>query len=352
MLSYVPLAHTFLRNTFMERGISIVICCYNSEFRVPKVLTYIQNQKFKSQLDWEVLVVDNASTDRTGVVAKQCWTMPGVELRVVNEPNPGISHARRRGFEEAHFEIISFVDDDNWVEEEWIQKVYDTMYSDMEIGILGGFGTAAFEETPPAWFSSYEESYAVGPQGASSGERTTSLYGAGLNIRKSTWDNLQENGFKFQLTGRKGNLISSGEDSELCLAVIFSGQKLFYRSDLTFYHFMPPGRLTWEYLMKLTGSFGRADAILMVYVSLTKGYRGFNAMKYQNRFFSLLRTTYDFVKFIPRYISLTFIEKEGSKIHLKSVYLLNTLKEKISLYGRFPSIVAEIRNGKWNKHNK
>ena len=336
----------------MERGISIVICCYNSELRIPKVLACLQNQKFKSQIGWEVLVVDNASTDRTSAVAKECWTLAGVELRVVNEPNPGISHARRRGFEEAHFDIISFVDDDNWVEEEWIQKVFDTMYSDMEIGIMGGFGTAAFEETPPAWFSSYEESYAVGPQGASSGERTTSLYGAGLNIRKSTWDNLQENGFKFQLTGRKGNQISSGEDSELCLAVILSGQKLFYRSDLTFYHFMPPGRLTWDYLVKLTESFGRAEIILEAYASLAKGDRGFNALKYQNRFFSLLRSAYDLLKFIPRYISLIFIEKEGSDTHLRAVYLRSYLKEKISLYGTYPSIVAEIRNGKWNKHTK
>ncbi len=351
MPSYVSLTLTFLRNTFMERGISIVICCYNSELRIPKVLACLQNQKLKSQIGWEVLVVDNASTDRTGGVAKECWTLPGVELRVVNEPNPGISHARRRGFEEAHFEIISFVDDDNWVEEEWIQKVFDTMYSDMEIGIMGGFGTAAFEETPPAWFSSYEESYAVGPQGASSGERTTSLYGVGLNTRKSTRDNLQENGFKFQLTGRKGNHISSGEDSELCLAVILSGQKLFYRSDLTFYHFMPPGRLTWEYLVKLT-EFGRAETILEAYASLSKGDRGFNALKYQNRFFSLLRSVYDLLKFIPRYISLIFIKKEGSDTHLRSVYLRSYLKEKISLYGIYPSIVVKIRNGKWNKHTK
>jgi len=293
--------------------------------------------------------VDNASSDRTGSVARECWTLPGVELRVVNEASPGISHARRRGFEDARFEIISFVDDDNWVEEEWIQKVYDTMYSDEDIGIMGGAGKAKFEGTEPAWFSSNERSYAVGLQGESSGERTTSLYGAGLNIRKSTWDNLWENGFKFQLTGRKGNLISSGEDSELCLAVILSGQKLYYRSDLTFYHVMPSGRLTWEYLAKLTGSFGRSDAILMAYVSLTKAYRGMNALKYQNRFLSLLRTAFDFIKFIPSYISLIFIKKEGSDKHLKAVYIWNNLKQKISLYRHFPSIVDEIRNGKWNK---
>ncbi len=336
----------------MERGISVVICCYNSELKIQKVLSNLQNQNIKNYLAWEVLVVDNASSDETAAVAMESWKMEGVSLRVAHEPNPGISHARRRGFEDARFEIISFVDDDNWVEADWIQKVYDTMYSDMEIGILGGVGIASFEETPPSWFARYESSYAVGLQGYKSGERTSNLYGAGINIRKSTWDNLQENGFKFQLTGRKGNLLSSGEDSELCQAVILSGQKLFYRSDLTFYHFMPHGRLTWEYLVKLTGSFGRAEPILGVYRSLIKGDRGFNAKKYQNRFFSLLRTTYDAFKFLPRYIRLIFVNKEGDDDHLNSVYLWNSLREKVILYMRFPTIVAEIRNSRWNKRTQ
>ena len=192
----------------MDRGISVVICCYNSEQRIQKVLTCLQNQKFTHKIEWEVLLVDNASTDDTEKVAMESWSLKEVKLRVVPEPNPGISHARRRGFEDAAFEIISFVDDDNWVEEEWIQKVYDTMYEDTEIGILGGKGTAAFDEAPPVWFARYESSYAVGPQADQSCEMFTRLYGAGMNIRKSTWDNLKENGFEFQLSGRKGKLLS------------------------------------------------------------------------------------------------------------------------------------------------
>ncbi len=333
----------------MERGISVVICCYNSELKIRKVLTCLQNQSLKHHIDWEVLMVDNASTDGTAAVARESWKMEGVNLRVVNEPNPGISHARRRGIEDARYEIISFVDDDNWVESEWIQKVFDTMYSDLEIGIMGGLGIASFEGAPPSWFDRYESSYAVGPQGDKSGERKACLYGAGMNIRKSTWDNLKQKGFNFQLTGRKGNLLSSGEDFELSQAVILSGQKLYYCADLSFRHFMPSGRLTWDYLVRLTGSFGRSEPISGVYRSIVKGDRGFKAQKYQNRFFSLLRTTYDAVKFIPRGIRLIFIKKEGVNDHLEWVYLWNSLREKILLYGKFPKIVAEIRNGKWNQ---
>jgi len=334
----------------MERGISVVICCYNSELKIQKVLFYLQNQNIKDQLEWEVLVVDNASTDQTAEVAATSWTLEGVNLRVVNEPEPGISNARRRGFSDARFEIISFVDDDNWVETNWIQKVHDTMYSDLEIGILGGVGIASFEEEPPEWFSRYESSYAVGLQGEKSGDFQSNLYGAGMNIRRSSWNHLQENGFNFQLTGRKGKLLSSGEDSELSQAVLLSGHKLYYRSDLTFHHFMPPGRLTWDYLLKLTGSFGRSEPILGVYRSILRGDRGFNAMKYQHRFYTLLRTAGDNIKFLPRYLRLFFIQnREGVDDHLESVYLWNTLREKVLIFWKFHSIVTEIRQGGWNK---
>lgn len=293
-------------------------------------------------------MVDNASTDRTESVAKECWTLEGVELRVANEPNPGISHARRRGFEDARFEIISFVDDDNWVEVEWIQKVYNTMYSDNEIGMLGGAGIAAFDGESPEWFSRYQDSYAVGPQGDMSGERHSNLYGAGMNIRKSTWEMLKENSFEFQLTGRKGKNLSSGEDSELSHAVLLSGKKLYYRSDLSFYHFMPSGRLTWEYLMRLTAAFGRAEPVLGVYRSILREDQGFSAKKYQNPFYSLLRTAFDMVKFLPVFLRLIFIRKEGEIDHRNAVFLWYSFKEKIALYRSFPSIVFEIRSGKWN----
>ena len=353
MTNFEPFIYTsiafFLLRSFMEPGISVVICCYNSEDKIQKVLTCLQDQRFKKEPSWEVLVVDNASTDRTAAVANDSWTLEGVKLRVVNEPNPGISHARRRGFDEAGFEIISFVDDDNWVEKDWIQKVFDTMYADSEIGILGGNGTAVSDVPLPAWFDRYQGAYAVGPQGDASGEHDAILYGAGLNIRKSTWENLRKEGFDFQLTGRKGKVLSSGEDSELSLAVILNGQKLYYRSDLTFEHFMPEGRLNWDYLMKLVGSFGRAEPVTGIYHSLVRGYTGFDAKKYQNRFFSLLRSVFDNLKFLPRHIRLIFINTEGVHDHYKSVYLWNSLKTKIHLYKSFPSIVAEIRNAGWNK---
>jgi len=60
-------------------------------------------------IPWEVIVVDNASTDNTTAVAHQYWPSDvPTSLRVVYEPRLGLSHARRRGFSEASYGVVSF----------------------------------------------------------------------------------------------------------------------------------------------------------------------------------------------------------------------------------------------------
>ncbi len=120
----------------MINGISIVICCFNSEQRLPKVLEHLDRQILIDSIQWEVVVVDNASRDRTSDVAKELWKREDVSLKVVFEPNPGLSSARMKGIDESSYDIISYIDDDNWVESGWIQKVYDGMNKDPKIGIL------------------------------------------------------------------------------------------------------------------------------------------------------------------------------------------------------------------------
>ncbi len=101
----------------MPLGVSVVICCHNSAERLPEhVGAFVSAQKVPAGLLCEVLVVDNASTDATAEVARQHWPKDApAPLRVVHEPQPGLTHARQRGFSEARHEIISFIDDDNWV---------------------------------------------------------------------------------------------------------------------------------------------------------------------------------------------------------------------------------------------
>ena len=53
----------------MAEGVSVVICCYNSAERLPRTLTHLAAQRVSEKLPWEVIVIDNASQDKTGEVA-------------------------------------------------------------------------------------------------------------------------------------------------------------------------------------------------------------------------------------------------------------------------------------------
>lgn len=242
-------------------NVSIVICCYNSAARLPETIRHLLAQEVPDGLLWEVIVVDNACTDNTAQVARSLWPLDApAPLRVISEPEPGLSNARRKGFEVAQYELVSFVDDDNWVASNWVRLVSEIMTAHREVGALGGRTEAVFEDEPPWWFEYYASSYVVGKQGDKIGDVTWSrgnLWGAGLTIRKMAWQNLKDQGFETILTDRKANQLSSGGDYELCYALRMAGWRLWYSEELILKHLIPSERLTKDYLARLKQGFGQ-----------------------------------------------------------------------------------------------
>jgi len=247
-------------------GVTIVVCCHNSANRLPTTLGYLLRQRVPPQVKWEVLVIDNGSTDATGQVARGCWpTDAPTRLRVVREETLGLSRARRRGFLEARHEIVCFVDDDNWVSPAWVEIVSTVMGAHPDVAVCGGDSVAVFEESEPPWFRRYARSFGVGPQGAAGGYHEGSLWGARLTIRKSAWRQLSEAGFEQLLTDRQGEKLSSGGDSELCAALRRLGWKQWYEPALRLQHFIPASRARWEHLRRLHRGFGAASVPLRAY---------------------------------------------------------------------------------------
>lgn len=252
---------------FQNCHVTIVICSYNGALRLPETLKHLLVQDVPEDISWEVVVVDNASTDDTARVARSLWpvTFP-VPLRVVSEPERGLSNARKRGITEARHELVSFLDDDNWVAPNWVRLVSEIMSAHPEVGACGGRSEAVFDTSPPCWFHNFQHSYAVGPQSAVAGDITWKqawndchLWGAGLTIRKSAWKLLTKSGFTLILSGRRGVSMASGEDYELCNALRLSGWRLWYEPMLTFRHYIPANKLTWKYIKSLYKGFGASN---------------------------------------------------------------------------------------------
>ena len=279
------------KNYFFMNGVSIIICAYNAAKRIIPTLQHLQKQQFSKPVDWEVIVVDNASVDNTSVIASEVWNQdPVTNFSVVREEKPGLMYARQRGLESANYEIVSFIDDDNWVESRWVQKVADLFAMNEKIGACSGKSEAVFESVAPEWFPFFEDSFAVGRQANESGivdDKKGYLWGAGFSFRKSLWFTLQKKGFKNLTVGRQGKNIYAGEDTELCYAFRLLGYQLYYNNDLSLKHYMPEGRMNFSYLEKMSKGFGMANVHLNCYRAML--YPGFKLNAWWREWLSAIK---------------------------------------------------------------
>lgn len=260
------------------KGISVVVCCYNSVARIGETLMYLSNQKVPADVAWEIVLVDNASTDHTADFAREHWTTtqaPSEVLRIVSEPQPGLSFAKDKGASAAKYDYLVFCDDDNWLDPEYLANAYAILESDPKIGAAGGQSYAVSDVELPAWFEASKAGYAIGKQGEQTGDVTDRgyLWGAGVVTRKELYQKTITKQYPSLLTGRKGNEVSAGEDAEYCLRLILQGYRLYYSEALKFAHFIHSGRLTEDYLRRLQAGFE---------VSYEKLGKYFEAIEYKN----------------------------------------------------------------------
>ncbi|MGQ3013479.1 MAG: glycosyltransferase [Flavobacteriales bacterium] len=247
----------------MQEGVSIIICCYNSERRIRETLRHLAAQQ---QLSFpaELLLIDNACTDRTVAVAQDCWQELGspVPLHVHREERPGLTHARMCGIDAARYSITLFCDDDNHLAPLYLCTAYHFMQSHPEVGACFGHSEAIYEETPPSWIHGLEEAFAVGPAGLAEGEieppRTP--WGAGLLMPTAFLKKMQAGEQGSYLSDRTGKSLSSGGDTEFCYRARAEGYKWYYNPALRFGHVIPAGRTGKTYLRSLFAKFGEAEA--------------------------------------------------------------------------------------------
>ena len=253
------------------KGISVIICCYNSSERLPQTISCLAIQEVAPDVPWEVIIVNNGSTDDTQEaaireLARYDWK-PAAH-KVVYEGKPGLSHARERGVDEAAYEYVLFCDDDNWLNDDYVQTAYDFLEQNPGYAAIGGRSEAVFDRgvVAPDWFEEYQMGYAVGQQGEE-GDITARgyLWGAGITFRKSAFRAVINPTFPSLLTDRKGNELSAGGDSEICLRFVIVGYKLYYTGKLKFRHFITSDRLTTGYRGKLWEGFLESAKILDKY---------------------------------------------------------------------------------------
>ncbi len=249
-------------------GVSVVVCSYNGALRLPRVLDHLARQQ-APDLNWEVIVVDNASTDGTGEIARRCWPeCHPAPLRVVSEPRQGLAFAKQRGIAEARYELIGFIDDDSWVDSGWVGAAMQACVEHPQAGAIRGVIEVECENAPPRWFASQRGWFGVCPefmQAADITEMPGVLCGDGMVLRAAAWQDLVSRGFQFTQTGNQGGVMNGSEDEELSLALRLAGWRLWYDPRLRLKQFLPPDKLCWEHLRRRARNAGVSSVGLDAY---------------------------------------------------------------------------------------
>ena len=251
----------------MAIGVTIVICTYNGASLLPATLAHIAQQRVLPHIPWEVVVVDNASTDNTSEVVETEWAKTGstATFSLLHQPRPGLTYARELALEKARYPFIVFCDDDNWLAPDYVNLAHEIMQRHPSIGVLGGHGELEYETPPPAWVAALPL-FANGRQAKSSGKvyRNT-VYGAGCVIRKPAYGAVCRMGFEPMLTDRMGTNLSSGGDYEFCYALALTGYDIWYDDRLRFKHFMPKERMEWKYYERFFKERAKCFEVLVPY---------------------------------------------------------------------------------------
>ncbi|RZJ94676.1 MAG: glycosyltransferase [Hymenobacter sp.] len=256
-------------SSLYSTGITVLICTYNGAAVLPQTLQHLAAQQIPPGLNWEVLLISNASTDDTMTVAPQLWAKLGspAPMRVLNEPRPGKHFALPLGFEEAYYPYICIVDDDNWLLPEYLRTALEIVAEHPEIGALAGVPEAVCEVTPPTWFNEFSSHYAIGEAAQQSGDITEQqgyLAGAGCIIRKAAWQRVTAANFETLLVKYPGGRVS-GDDIEECYALRLAGYRIWFDNRLRLKHFVSAKKLTWAYLYSLYRSSAGAEVDLSPY---------------------------------------------------------------------------------------
>jgi glycosyltransferase involved in cell wall biosynthesis len=237
-------------------SVSILIPTHDRGDILAITLESLSQVRMPPDADVELIVIANACTDDTvGVVERAKASMP-FETRCVEEPKTGLNLARNRAISESRGAILAFLDDDVWVESDWLVELLSA-FDRLPADIVGGRVTLWWKDVePPAWLSRAMEGFLSAND---RGERAREIQGpvgaigANVAVHRRVFDRVGP--FQPGLD-RTGKEMLSGGEIELLIRAHDAGFRLWYVPEPSVRHWVAPHRATREYVCRV--AFGNA----------------------------------------------------------------------------------------------
>jgi glycosyltransferase involved in cell wall biosynthesis len=208
--------------------ISVIVCTRNRAHRLEQTLKSLQVMAAPVDLPWELIIVDNNSSDNTKEVIDGFTKESNVNIKSVVERHQGLAHARNMGVYKSSGNILAFTDDDCIVDRHWITSILKEFQSGELISGIGGrvelYDTmdrrvsirVCKEKTV---FDSVDRIFNL-------------IIGCNMAFARSVFDKVG----MFDTDFGAGTRLAAAEDSDFLYRAYKEGLKIIYSPDVLVYH--------------------------------------------------------------------------------------------------------------------
>jgi glucosyl-dolichyl phosphate glucuronosyltransferase len=249
---------------------TILLCTYNRSRMLGDTLASLVALDAPADCSWEIVVVDNNSTDDTAAVVAQYAAMSRVPVVYAKEPAQGKSFALNHGLALASGDIIALTDDDVLASKDWLSRLVETF---REHSVTFAFGKVLprWERVPPPELLTQRAQCIWGPLAIVDYGDEAAPYSVECNGRLPIGANLAFardalvaiGGWRTDL-GKVNNTLISGEDHEIFTRLKRQGLYVgYYDPAIVVKHFVPSSRLTRRYFRKWFFWHGKTEARML-----------------------------------------------------------------------------------------
>jgi glycosyltransferase involved in cell wall biosynthesis len=236
--------------------VTLAICTWNRASLLDQTLGSISRLRIPAGIEWEVLVVNNNSSDRTDeVVAGWQGQLP---IRPLQEARSGKSHALNLAVQEATGDYILFTDDDVLVDSEWLSAYCVAFRRHPEAAVFGGPIVPWFAGRPPVWLTRTIHKIGFAYAQLDLGERPIQLGGHDVPLGANMAIRMQEqrrHRYDPALGPRPGSELR-GEEVTLIKSMLAEGSSGWWVPEARVRHYIPENRQTVTYVRRWYQGWG------------------------------------------------------------------------------------------------
>ncbi len=240
-------------------NVTIAICTRNRAKSLARTLDSVAAMSIPRDARWEVLIVNNGSTDETPSVIHSFKEV--LPIHETLEPEVGTSRARNRAVGEARGEYIVWTDDDVLVDRDWLCAYVTAFHRWPDSALFGGKALPLFEGTVPAWLNetfdlvgavfAFRDFGDIPVQFTLEGRRIP--YGTNYALRTVEH---KAHPFNPRLGASPENRMY-GEETDVIERVLRSGETGYWVPEAKVQHRIPQDRMTLGYIDKYYRGYGR-----------------------------------------------------------------------------------------------